>query len=290
MDAVRSTWEESIEEHIRGKYPGLRIESNNRSIIPSRRTHSFNLEIDIFIPQLCLGIEANGEPYHDHEEYLDDVAHGTAHSDEMYKENYCERVGIQLVHVWSFEDLEVVHSKIDEAIERRLADPTIEEWHPARASTWASLVEYFSTPLGCLFIYLGYGLMSFGGLFSAYFLVGILSGYDLGPSSGSAPLLRAFFMGAIGVCLSLLGHFVGDYGEARRAPAAPGQLVRVMSGCLGTYISLILIAVGAFGVFVVFITATSGEPVSQVSGLLATAVPVGVIGLLLSRFLNKGSR
>ena len=139
MDVVRSTWEESIEEYIRRSYPELRIESNNRSIIPSRNTRSSYLEIDIFIPELSLGIEANGETYHDREKYRDDRRNSTQYSDEMYKKNYCKSVGIKLIHVWSSQDMATIQRKISHAIERRLSDPTTKEWrHAARTGGLAA--------------------------------------------------------------------------------------------------------------------------------------------------------
>jgi hypothetical protein len=129
MDVVRSGWEESIESYIRAKYPALRIESNNRSVIPSRNTRRSHLEIDIFIPELCLGIEANGEAYHDRTRYRDDQAYGTVRSDEMYKEVYCKNVGIDLIQVWSSEDSKTIASRIDAAIQEKLADPMTRPWH-----------------------------------------------------------------------------------------------------------------------------------------------------------------
>jgi len=130
VSVVRSDWEASIERYIRSKYPALRIETNNRRIIPSRNTRSSYFELDIFVPELCLGIEVNGETYHDRRKYEDDSAHGTVRSDEMYKENYCRSVGIQLLHVWSSESAESIQRRIDDAIQQRLADPGVEEWCP----------------------------------------------------------------------------------------------------------------------------------------------------------------
>jgi hypothetical protein len=147
MRAVRSDWESSIASYIRDKYPALRIETNNRDIVPSRNTRSSYLELDIFIPQLRLGIEANGETYHNRQAYRDDKAYGTEHSDEMYKENYCRKVGIHLIHVWSSESMDSIRSQIDSAIQRRRADPTIEEWHPLTSAGGGSTTDWLE--LGC---------------------------------------------------------------------------------------------------------------------------------------------
>lgn len=162
MDVVRSRWEESIEAYVKGKYPALRIESNNRGIIPSRQTRSFKLEIDIFIPELSLGIEVNGEQYHNREKYLNDREYGTTYSDEMYKEKYCKSVGIELVQVWSSEGAGTIHRKIDGAVQRRLSDPTISQWRPAGvgSETMRELASVLSIVLfGATFIGV-IGLMS----------------------------------------------------------------------------------------------------------------------------------
>jgi len=135
VNVERSNWEAAIERYIRSEFPRLRIETNNRNVIPSRKIRNSYLEIDLFIPELSLGIEANGETFHDREQYRSDLMRSTEHSDEMYKQNHCERVGIELIHVWSSEDMETIQVRVGDAIRRRLADPTIEEWHQA---TWAS--------------------------------------------------------------------------------------------------------------------------------------------------------
>lgn len=122
MDTVRSEWERSIEKYIRDEYPSLSIKTNDRTTIPSRENTGQNLEIDIWIPSLNLGIEANGYRYHDHSKYRADKRNGTEYSDEMYKENYCKKHGIELIHVWDTESKSTIHDKIDSAIEARRAN------------------------------------------------------------------------------------------------------------------------------------------------------------------------
>ena len=87
---VRSDWEVQVDRHIRQAFPSLKILTNNRTIIPSRTTKK-KLEIDIFLPDIRLGIELNGEPYHDRRCYEADKRNGTQFSEEMYKERYCKR-------------------------------------------------------------------------------------------------------------------------------------------------------------------------------------------------------
>ena len=110
---VRSDWEIAIERRMRQKYPGMKIVTNDRSIIPSRNGQGC-LEIDFWLPDIRLAIEANGESYHDHSGYRRDLMHGTCHTEERYKEVYCQNLGITFLHIWSSQD----HDEIDNAIER----------------------------------------------------------------------------------------------------------------------------------------------------------------------------
>ena len=67
-----------------------------------------------------LAIEANGEKFHDHKAYDSDVRNHTVRTREMYKEKYCERKGIRLLHVWDSEDMESIYRRIDVEINERL--------------------------------------------------------------------------------------------------------------------------------------------------------------------------
>lgn len=165
--AVRSSWEKDVEAHIRAKYPGLVISSNDRSIIPSRDTKQ-NLEIDLFMPTIRLGIELNGEKYHDHSQYAQDKRNGTAYSNEAYKEKYCESQGILLINIWSSQDEEAALSTIDDCISQRLHDPSIEPYIRKRQfeiPTWLAVVFFIvAVPLwffsgSTLFYILGRGIV-----------------------------------------------------------------------------------------------------------------------------------
>jgi hypothetical protein len=124
-DTVRSAWEESIVRFIRATYPALSIETNNRTVIPSRKFSDTYLEIDIWIPRLRLGIEANGVAWHDKAAYDNDRLHGTNHSDEMYKEKYCRSKGIVLLHVWDTESLNEICNRIVSAVETQRRTPNL---------------------------------------------------------------------------------------------------------------------------------------------------------------------
>ncbi|NGM18036.1 hypothetical protein GMI70_08560 [Eggerthellaceae bacterium zg-893] len=116
---TRSDWEIRIVDHIRNQFPSLPIYTNDRTIIPSRFGDS-NLEIDIWLPTIKLAIEANGEAFHDHSGYLRDRANGTEYSEEMYKEKYCARNGIKLIHVWDSQGFYSICGEIDSQIRKRL--------------------------------------------------------------------------------------------------------------------------------------------------------------------------
>lgn len=285
MDAVRSTWEESIEEYIKGKYSALRIESNNRSIIPSRSSRSASLEIDIFIPQLCLGIEANGTPYHDREKYLNDRAYGTADSDEMYKEDYCRSVGIELVHVWSSEDAETIQLKIDNAIQRRLADPAIREWHEGRESALPGFVQVLLAMFQLLAFYLGGALAFAGFLGTSFALMGAFGGVpDI--FFTDALLLPSFFTGTIGLYLAVLAD--PSAAESPRATLTSRHLD--FANYLGYYISSALIFVGATAIIPGLLAVFGGYSFSELFVPLARLASAGAIGLILKRFLDHSDR
>ena len=120
VDAVRSKWEAQIAARIKKRYPSLKVITNDRTVIRSNNSFFRHLEIDIWIPEIMLAIEANGEKFHDHKAYDSDVRNHTVRTREMYKEKYCERKGIRLLHVWDSEDMESIYRRIDVEINERL--------------------------------------------------------------------------------------------------------------------------------------------------------------------------
>ena len=112
--SANSAWEDEIATFVNRVCP-CRVVRNDRTIIPSRSGGS-NLEIDIYIPDLRLGIECNGEHWHDHKQYRADTYQGTEISEEMYKEKYCKRKGITLIHVWDSQEMSDIQSQIKRAI------------------------------------------------------------------------------------------------------------------------------------------------------------------------------
>jgi hypothetical protein len=82
------------------------------------------LKIDIWIPEFKLGIEANGEEFHNHTLYTSDKINGTVNSDEMYKQYYCEMKGIKLIHVWDSDSDNYIYNLIDREIASRKTSHT----------------------------------------------------------------------------------------------------------------------------------------------------------------------
>lgn len=113
--SVRSQWESNLAAYVR-QQPGCSgARTNDRSIIVASDGHT-PLEIDIYIPDLRLGIEADGVRWHNREAYRRDQRNGTEYSEEMYKERYCARRGIKLIHVWDEDGETEVRRQIDAAI------------------------------------------------------------------------------------------------------------------------------------------------------------------------------
>lgn len=139
---VRSQWECDVERHIRAKYPYLEVLTNDRRIIPSR-TSPRKMEIDIFMPSIRLGIELNGERYHDHAQYMRDKRDGTTISNEAYKEAYCRSEEIVLLNYWSSQPAQEVLRQIDSAISSRLNDPSLSPYEFKRKIPDWLIITFF---------------------------------------------------------------------------------------------------------------------------------------------------
>lgn len=113
---VRSAWENRIYEYVRAKLPNYEIIRNDRTIIPSKSNNGQYLEIDIYVPKLKFGIEANGTAFHDKERFLRGMG------PEQYKTEYCRSHGIKLIHVWDDSSFSEIQTKISNVIEDRRSD------------------------------------------------------------------------------------------------------------------------------------------------------------------------
>ena len=227
--AVRSSWERDVEVHIRAKFPDLVVSSNDRSVIPSRDTKQ-NLEIDLFMPTIRLGIELNGEKYHDHSQYAQDKRNGTVYSKEAYKERYCESQGILLIHFWSSQDKDAVLGTIDSSISQRLHDPSIEPYigkRQVKMPTWLKVIFFIvAVPLWgysgiTLFASLVRGLVDRNSCYTLYLL--------------SLPIMVASFAAAL---VFAFGYYLEHKNESVK-PLSKGILSLVIvfgiASCLCLY-------------------------------------------------------
>ena len=65
-------------------------------------------ELDVFIPSLKLAVEYNGTVYHHSSKGISQWLNNTAKSDTYHLEKYelCKQNGINLIHIFEFEDME----------------------------------------------------------------------------------------------------------------------------------------------------------------------------------------
>lgn len=223
-DATRSQWEKEVVAQLRSKYPNLVIETNNRNIIPSRKTQQY-LEIDIFIPSLRLGIELNGEQYHNHSQYLNDKRNGTTYSDEAYKERACDSLGILLINVWSGQGKEDSLNEICSIIDKRLNDSTVMPYVEKPALLGNARIE-IPTWLEVIFFIVAVPLWGFAALIVfATFMRSFVDGnssYDIYLSS--LPIMMGSFAAAL-VCA--FGHYLENKSKSIEA-FSKGVIVLVL--------------------------------------------------------------
>lgn len=112
--AVRSNWEIEIATWVKREYPNFHIRENDRNVIAT--TDGRPYELDLYIPELHLAFELNGEHWHDHTGYNNDRKYGTHATEEMQKQEACTRKGITLIHIWDSESMEQIHGVIRQAI------------------------------------------------------------------------------------------------------------------------------------------------------------------------------
>ena len=101
---IKSQKELDLFNYIKNKLPKLNIQHNIKSIIPP-------LELDIYIPELKLAIEFNGNYWHS-SELKDKYYH-------INKTNLCKEKGIRLIHIFEWEwdnKKDQILKRIDNAI------------------------------------------------------------------------------------------------------------------------------------------------------------------------------
>ena len=81
---------------IKNNYPNINVMTNQRGLLLENE----GLEIDIWIPQLRIGIEYNGDYWHNRELYENDIINNTVDSRERIKDILAINNNITLIQVW----------------------------------------------------------------------------------------------------------------------------------------------------------------------------------------------
>ena len=81
---------------IKNNYPNIDVMINQRGLLLENE----GLEIDIWIPQLRIGIEYNGDYWHNKELYENDIINNTVDSKERIKDILAINNNITLIQVW----------------------------------------------------------------------------------------------------------------------------------------------------------------------------------------------
>ena len=89
-------------EAIKGEFPHLSVIGSTFSVIRNPRTGAA-LQLDIYLPDIALALEFNGEYWHDKTAWERDMGRGTMESKEALKTHLCREKGILLHHLWDGE-------------------------------------------------------------------------------------------------------------------------------------------------------------------------------------------
>lgn len=113
--AGRSEKEKDLENYIRSIYKG-EIEISNRTLI-------YPYELDIYIPNLKLAFEFNGNYWHS-EEILNDKKFISGIKYHQHKSLKCKELGVRLIHIFEYEwDNESSKNKIKNLIDFLIKGP-----------------------------------------------------------------------------------------------------------------------------------------------------------------------
>lgn len=83
-------------EIIKDEYPDIEVLKSQRGLLTERE----GLEIDIWIPQLRIGIEYNGDYWHDRNSYENDIINETVTTKERVKDMLAVNNNITLIQIW----------------------------------------------------------------------------------------------------------------------------------------------------------------------------------------------
>lgn len=90
-----SKGEKEVVEFVKSIYEGNIIENTRRVLLPNEENGwKAGHELDIYIPDLCLAIEYNGNYYHDYNVFPE------KRTEDEKKFNECVKLGIDLITVW----------------------------------------------------------------------------------------------------------------------------------------------------------------------------------------------
>ena len=93
-----SSYEKEILEFVKSCYSGT-IEENNRNIIINKAGNTY-MEIDIYLPDISVGIEFNGKYFHTDEKIRENRrGFNSAQEYHDYKTLKCKEKGITLIHI-----------------------------------------------------------------------------------------------------------------------------------------------------------------------------------------------
>lgn len=105
---------------IKNRYPDVDVIKNQRGLLLENE----GLEIDIWIPQLRIGIEYNGDYWHDRKTYEDDITNNNVTTRERIKDILAANNNIILIQIWESDFksnkkdvLDYIFSIIDEHLE-----------------------------------------------------------------------------------------------------------------------------------------------------------------------------
>lgn len=96
---VSSKPEKEIVEYIQSAFPELLIKPGDYSTIRNPETGAA-LQLDIYLPEINLAFEFNGEYWHDRLAYENDLLKNTCTTREAIKDRVCAEKNIQLIHIW----------------------------------------------------------------------------------------------------------------------------------------------------------------------------------------------
>jgi len=92
--------ETSLADALAELFPDVTMARSDYSVIHKGGTGGA-LQLDIYLPELKLAIEYNGEYWHDRAAYEADLINSTKLTRESLKDELCAAKGLKLLHVWS---------------------------------------------------------------------------------------------------------------------------------------------------------------------------------------------